>query len=79
MELSCDERVLKGPSEEERARGYRSYFSEQTSGMLRSIKRSNDGETVTIDFADFRNMVDKNKIPSPTSFGAGGIMSDING
>lgn len=71
------EHMLKGPSSKEIELGYHSYFSEKTEGMLRGIKRSGNGKTVTIDFADFSNLLDKSKIPSPTSFGAGGIMADI--
>lgn len=71
------EEMLKGPSEEEKKLGYMSRFSAQTAGMLNNIKRSEDGETLIIDFADFRKLFDRSKVPSPTSFGPGGIMADI--
>lgn len=71
------EELLKGPTEEESARGYWSRFSKQTEGMLNSVCLSEDGKTVIIDFADFRDIFDRNSVPSPTSFLPGGIMADI--
>jgi len=71
------EEMMKGPSEEEKKLGYISWFSARTAGMLNSVKRSKDGKTVIIDFADFRGLFDRNSIPSPTSFLTGGIMADI--
>lgn len=71
------EEMLKGPSEDEKKLGYISHFSVQTAGMLNNVKLSEDGKTATIDFADFRDLIDRNIIPSTVSFGSGGIMADI--
>lgn len=71
------EEMLKGPTEDEYLRGYRSHFSERSAGMLRGITRNSSGDVLTLDFADFRNLFGENKVPSPTSFGPGGVMADI--
>lgn len=71
------EEMLKGPSEEEKKLGFRSHFSEQTAGMLKSVERIKDGKTIIINFADFRNRIDRSTVPSSVSFGPGGIMADI--
>jgi hypothetical protein len=71
------EEMLKGPTEDEYLRGYRSHFSERSAGMLRGITRNSSCDVLTLDFADFRNLFGENKVPSPTSFGPGGVMADI--
>jgi len=71
------EEMLCGPTKEEQLKGYRSYFSRLTAGMLRGVTRSTDGKTITIDFVDFSNLFGEDDIPRPTSFGPGGVMADI--
>lgn len=68
--------LLGGPTQAEYLQGYRSRFSEQTAGMLRGITRSDSGDTLTIDFADFRHLLGEHNVPA-TSFAPGGIMADI--
>ncbi|MGH7483452.1 MAG: GerMN domain-containing protein [Longimicrobiales bacterium] len=67
--------MLRGPTDEERALGYRSLFSDRTSGMLNGVERSTGGDTLTIDFADFRDALAESPVPS--SFLPGGVMADI--
>ena len=43
--------------------------------MLRGVSRSAGGDTVTIDFSDFRDELRQS--PIPASFGPGGIMADV--
>ncbi|MGI5840037.1 MAG: GerMN domain-containing protein [bacterium] len=69
--------MLRGPTPEEYAAGCRSLFSERTTGMLNGITRSPDGATLTLDFADFREMLDISGTTPATSFGPGGVMADI--
>ncbi len=69
------EEMLRGPTQAERERGFRSLFSGRTEGMLRSISRSAGGDTVRIDFADFRSELGEG--PDPTSFVPGGVMADL--
>lgn len=69
------EQLLRGPTEEERRRGFWSLFSSETAGMLRGISRNAGGDTVTINFADFRDALRES--PIPASFGPGGVMAEI--
>lgn len=57
------EEMLCGPTKEEQLKGYRSHFSRTTAGMLRSVTRSDDGKTVTINFANFSDL---RLSPAPT-------------
>ncbi len=69
------EEMLRGPTDAERARGFRSLFSEATAGMLHGVTRSPEGDTLAIDFADFRGALREG--PTPASFLPGGVMADI--
>lgn len=69
------EEMLAGPDEAERSLGYQSLFSDRTAGMLHGVTRSATGDTLTIDFADFRAALRDS--PNPTSFVPGGVMADI--
>lgn len=69
------EEMVRGPTDAERARGFSSLFTEATAGMLHSVARSAEGDTLSIDFADFRPALGENR--NPTSFLPGGVMAEI--
>lgn len=50
------EQLLQGPTPEEQAAGIFSFFSSETTGMLRSVALDERGRA-TIDFADFRDVI----------------------
>jgi hypothetical protein len=47
--------LFAGPTEEEKSAGYTSFFSSQTSGILKSVKI--DGSTAYVDLQDVRNLI----------------------
>ena len=67
--------LVRGPSREERDRGYRSLFSPQTAGVLRAVSRSARGDTITVDFAGISERIPD--VPGAKSFLPPGIMAEI--
>lgn len=63
--------LVKGPTAEERALGFQSFFSSKTAGMIRSVTET-EGKVV-IDFADFREAMPN----ASTSAGAGQLMREL--
>lgn len=50
------EELLKGPTEQEKALGFTSWFSPATAGMLRSVALDSQGHA-TVDFANFSRII----------------------
>lgn len=55
LEASLRE-LLRGPTEQERADGLRSWFSDSTANLLRSVEVDSTG-TAIVDFADLRSVI----------------------
>jgi hypothetical protein len=67
--------LLRGVTEEERARGCRSFFSSETDGSLRGVRSNPDGDTVHLDFHDFSAEVPDE--PTAKSFLPPGVMAEL--
>jgi spore germination protein GerM len=64
--------LLRGPREEERARGFTSFFSEETAGMLRDVRL--EAGRLHVDFFDFRDV-----IPNASSAaGSRALLGELN-
>jgi hypothetical protein len=64
--------LLRGPTTRERAAGYWSFFSDDTAGMLRSLRVT--GGTALADFGDFRRL-----IPNATSsYGSAALLAELD-
>lgn len=50
------EELLAGPTAEEKARGAESVFGPETAGLLNDLRLDDDG-TISVDFADFRDLL----------------------
>ena len=48
--------LLKGPTEDERAKGFASFFSSETAGFLKSVTVTDTGRAI-VDFADLRPVI----------------------
>jgi hypothetical protein len=64
--------LLGGPTARERAAGYWSFFSDDTAGMLRSVRVT--AGTGFADFRDFRRLV-----PDATSYGSAALLAESDG
>jgi hypothetical protein len=64
--------LLRGPTTGERAAGYWSLFSNDTAGMLRSVRIS--GGTGLADFRDFRRLVPK----ATSSYGSAALLAELD-
>lgn len=64
--------LLKGPTAEEQQAGYNSWFSDRTSGLLRSAMLDPDGR-LTVDFADFSHIIPN----ASTSAGSALLISSL--
>lgn len=67
--------LLRGVNDEERARGCSSFFSPRTADALRSVERSEGGDTVLVDFRDFSPAIPD--APGATSFAPPGVMAEL--
>ncbi|MGE5592020.1 MAG: GerMN domain-containing protein [Bacillota bacterium] len=65
------EELLKGPTEEERAAGYTSWFSEKTAGMVKGV--SLHGGRAIVDFADFSRIIPN----ASTSSGSQQLLAEL--
>lgn len=67
------EELVKGPTAEEQAQGFSSFFSNQTAGMVKSVTVTDEGRAV-VDFADVRD-----KMPNAsTSAGSGQLIQELS-
>lgn len=66
--------LVRGPTAEEQARGIRSWFSEETAGVLRSVEVDSQGQ-VTVDFHDLRPLIPN----ASTSAGSAMLLQELNG
>jgi spore germination protein GerM len=67
------EELLKGPTAQERAAGFSSYFSDATAGMLKSVAVSEAGRAV-VDLTDFSARVNN----ASTGAGAAQLTGELN-
>ena len=67
--------LVRGPSAAEASAGFRSYFSPATQNILRSARRSADGDTLFLDFADWRQMLPDDS--GVRSFLRPGVLADL--
>jgi hypothetical protein len=67
------EEQLRGPTEEERAQGYFSWFSDQTAGMLSRVSVDEDDHAV-VDFEDFSRIIPN----ASTSTGSLILLGELN-
>jgi hypothetical protein len=68
------ERLLAGPTREEREAGRFSWFSEETAGMLRSVEVDGEGLAV-VDFHDLRPVIPG----ASSSAGSEALLDELNG
>lgn len=66
------EHLLAGPAENERAVGFRSFFSADTASMVNSVLLNPDGRVV-VDFKDFRQRM----VNASTTAGARQLMTEL--
>jgi spore germination protein GerM len=64
--------LLKGPTSEEQAKGFYSFFSSETEGMLHSVSVTDTGRAV-VDFQDFREHMNN----ASTSAGSAQLMQEL--
>ena len=67
--------LVRGPTATERTAGFRSHFSTATSHVLRSARRSADGDTLMLDFAEWGRLLPDG--PYVRSFLPPGILADL--
>jgi hypothetical protein len=67
--------LVRGPTAAESSAGFRSYFSPATHNILRSARRSADGDTLVLDFADWRRILPDR--PDVRSFLPPGVLADL--
>lgn len=66
--------LVQGPTSEERAAGIRSWFSEETAGVLRSVEVDTSGKAI-VDFRDLRPLIPN----ASSSFGSTLLLQELNG
>lgn len=66
--------LVRGPTPEERSAGVRSWFSDETVGVVRSVEVDDEGRA-TIDFVDLRPLIPN----ASTSFGSTMLLQELNG
>ncbi|MDQ3949412.1 MAG: hypothetical protein M3282_03615 [Gemmatimonadota bacterium] len=67
--------LLRGPTDAERERGFRFYFSPATADALRQVRTSAKGDTLHVDFADLPGRLPDT--PDVKSFLPPGVMADL--
>lgn len=65
--------LLKGPTSQEQAQGFSSFFSSKTAGMIHSVSITDQGRAV-VDFRDFRAQMNN----ASTSAGSWQLTRELN-
>lgn len=65
--------LLEGPTPDERERGFTSFFSAETAGMVRAVALDQDGHAV-VDFADFSRILPN----ASSSAGSARFLAELN-
>lgn len=67
--------LVTGVNADEAAKGCTSYFSERTQDVLRAVRRSGSGDTVTVEFRNLKGLVPE--VQGARSFLPPGIMAEL--